>query len=82
MVGLNLATKGVAVDKRTCKLIHVSRSELEGRADMLAKRLGMTRVDAFKLMDAGMLPSTIAVTELKLVRYLMGEDVGLNKRIQ
>jgi hypothetical protein len=57
--------------QKSAKLVRPSQVELEKRADALALRLGMTREKAFRRMDAGKLPQTIAVTELKLVRHLL-----------
>jgi hypothetical protein len=61
----------MALNGDSAKVVKRSRKELERRADALSHRLGMTRTKAFRNMDAGKLPSTVATTELKLVRHLL-----------
>ena len=58
--------------KATAVLVRRSTPELEALADILSKRLGMTRTVAFAAMDKGALPKTIAAVELRLVRHLLG----------
>ena len=65
----------MSLNGKSAKLVRPSKTELEARAEALAHRLGLSgRVVAFKKLDAGKLPSTIASTELKLVRHLLDAE--------
>jgi hypothetical protein len=54
----------------------LSRAELEGRADDVARALGVSRQRAFEMLDRGELKGSIAEPELQMVRDLLGASAS------